>query len=84
MIKNLFSKALLSMFMDKSARENLENKKIIKNTLKASPQALASDAPMVLIQRLSEDFLSIQLIRIFSNKPDGLFRYFKINCKIEK
>lgn len=60
MIKRFLSKALLSVVMDKSARENLENKKKIKQAYKAladanqppvvelgqAPQADSSDLPL--------------------------------------
>ena len=41
MIKNFLSKALLSVVMDKNARENLETKQKIKKAYKD----LATDAP---------------------------------------
>lgn len=47
MIRKLFSKALLSVVMDKSARENLENKRIIKKARKASSEAVPRKAPEV-------------------------------------
>ncbi len=47
MFKKLFSKAFLSVVMDKSARENLENKRIIKKARKASSEAVPGDAPEV-------------------------------------
>lgn len=47
MFKKLFSKAFLSVVMDKSARENLENKKIIKKALKTSSGAVPGKAPEV-------------------------------------
>ncbi len=47
MLKKLFSKALLSVVMDKSARENLENKRTIKKVGKISSEAVPSKAPEV-------------------------------------
>ncbi len=47
MFKKLFSKALLSVVMDKSARENLEHKRIIKKARKSSSEAVPGKAPEV-------------------------------------
>ena len=47
MFGKLFSKALLSMFMDKSARENLKHKRIVKKARKASSEEGPGKAPEV-------------------------------------